>query len=37
MQIAATCMNLLGPNKKANFLVTGVWSRAIAAEAAKLC
>lgn len=37
MQFSAVCLNLLGEQKAANYLVTGSWSRFIADEAAKHC
>ena len=37
MQFDAVCYNLIGKHKAANFLITGVWSKAISQEAAKHC
>ena len=37
MQFSAMCLNLLGKHKACNMLITGVWSKAVAEEAAKLC
>lgn len=37
MQFNAACYNLLGKHKAANFLLTGVWSKAASMEAAKHC
>lgn len=34
---AGSCYNLLGDKKKANYLVTGLWSRNAANEAKKFC
>ena len=35
MQFPAICYNLLGIHKTANFLITGVWSKAVAKEVSK--